>query len=49
MIMSTKNTVTNGQTKNKGRQIGPFSYYVNTMVIMSTDVYMPITRHMFEL
>ncbi len=33
--MSTKNTVTDGQTKNKGRFDGPFSYHVNTMVIMS--------------
>ena len=30
--MSTTNTVSNIDTKNKDRQIGPFSYPVNTMV-----------------
>ena len=33
--MSTMNTIAKMKTENKGRQIGPFSYSVNTMLILS--------------
>jgi hypothetical protein len=33
--MSTKNTIANPETKNKGRFHGPFQYSVNTMLILS--------------
>jgi hypothetical protein len=34
LMKSTKNTKADLDTKNKGRQIGPFGYLVNKLVIM---------------